>query len=164
MKKSLYHIQSEYQLILSELEDLDGEVTPELEQRLMIAEHELQAKGACYGLVIHEYDAHTKVIDMQIERLEKLKKSYASKVEVLKSNIKNAMLHFGVDKIDSDMVKLSFRKSESVEIENQDLIPKEFIKEKISYTPDKTAIKEAIKSGQDVQGCTLIVNQNLQVK
>ncbi len=164
MKKSLYHIQQEYQLVLSELDELDGEVTPELEQRLMIAEHELQEKGANYALVIHDYTSRIDAIDTQIERLENLKSSYKSKSEVLKSNIKNAMLHFGLDKIEHDLVKLSFRKSESVEVENQDLIPKEFIKEKISYSPDKTAIKEAIKGGQDVQGCKLVTNYNLQVK
>ena len=164
MKKSLYHIQQEYQLVLSELDELDGEVTPELEQRLMIAEHEMQEKSSNYALVIHDYTSRIDAIDAQIERLEKLKSSYKSKSEVLKSNIKNAMLHFGIDKIEHDLVKLSFRKSESVEVENQDLIPKEFIKEKISYSPDKTAIKEAIENGMEVPGAEIVENQSLYVR
>lgn len=164
MNKSLYQINQDYVSILSELDDMDGELTPELEQRLTISEKELQTKASCYGVVIHDYDSKINAIDAQIKRLTELKKSYNGKVEVLKSNISNAMQLFGVDKIESDLVKLSFRKSESVEIVDEKMIPKDYIVGKMTYTVSKQAINEAIKSGKVVSGAELKTNYNLQLK
>jgi len=35
---------------------------------------------------------------------------------------------------------------------------------KITESPDKTAIKEAIKAGLKVEGAKIIVNKNIQIK
>lgn len=59
---------------------------------------------------------------------------------------------------------VSFRKSEMVEITDESLIPLEMKTEKITYTPNKTAIKEAIKAGNLVSGCQLVERQNAQIK
>jgi len=44
------------------------------------------------------------------------------------------------------------------------LIPKEFTTTKIEISPDKTAIKKAIKEGKIVPGAVLLQKQNLQIK
>jgi hypothetical protein len=36
--------------------------------------------------------------------------------------------------------------------------------EKTTYAPDKTMIKNAIKSGENIIGATIKENQNLQIK
>jgi hypothetical protein len=38
------------------------------------------------------------------------------------------------------------------------------MREKVEYSPDKTAIKTALKSGKSVPGCSLLVKQNIQIK
>jgi hypothetical protein len=35
---------------------------------------------------------------------------------------------------------------------------------KVTYTPDKTRLKDAIKRGESIQGVTLKENYNLQIK
>lgn len=59
--------------------------------------------------------------------------------------------------------KVSYRKSEVVMLpENIYEINSEFLK----YSPptaDKTAIKKAIKNGQNVDGCYLVEKQNIQI-
>ena len=64
----------------------------------------------------------------------------------------------------TELYKLSYRKSESVEISNENALPKEFLKEKITTAPDKVAIKEALKNWQEVPWASIKVSQNLQVK
>lgn len=59
---------------------------------------------------------------------------------------------------------VSFRKSEAVEIEDETLIPPEMKTEKITYTPNKTAIKEAIKAGNEIAGCKLVERINPTIK
>ena len=44
------------------------------------------------------------------------------------------------------------------------VLDKKWCREKVTYTPDKTAIKNAIKAGQTVAGARLVVNQNIQIK
>lgn len=60
-------------------------------------------------------------------------------------------------------VAVSFRKSESVEC-NIEEVPKEFFNQKIEYAPDKNAIKNRLKSGETISGCTLVSKLNIQIK
>ncbi|OSI16537.1 hypothetical protein BWD09_07180 [Neisseria dentiae] len=80
--------------------------------------------------------------------------------------ISEAMQRTGIQKIESSdgLFKASFRKSTAVAVFDEAQIPAEFMREKISYTPDKTAIKKAIESGREVAGAKLETRQNLQIK
>ena len=60
--------------------------------------------------------------------------------------------------------KISYRKSDSVDVTNFEELPEEFIKTKIEKTPDKVAIKNAIKDGNKVNGAKLVTNYNIQIK
>jgi hypothetical protein len=67
----------------------------------------------------------------------------------------------GIEKIDTPLLKLSFKKSESVNITDLEQIPLYYIK--IKKEADKTAIKSAIKE-IDIPGAELVVSQNLQIR
>lgn len=66
-------------------------------------------------------------------------------------------------KFSTSRVAISFRKSESVNVQDLTEIPKEYLKYK-DPEPDKTAIKAALKAGKDVPGAELVQNQNIQIK
>lgn len=59
---------------------------------------------------------------------------------------------------------ISFRRSEAVEIMDESIIPQEMMIQAISFKPDKKTIKELLKAGQEINGCRLIENQNIQIK
>lgn len=59
---------------------------------------------------------------------------------------------------------VSFRKSTKLEVQNAACIPKELMVEVVSVKPDANKIKELLKAGQEVSGCRLIENQNVQIK
>lgn len=59
---------------------------------------------------------------------------------------------------------VSFRKSEAVEITDEGSIPREMLTEKITYSPNKTVIKEAIKAGQEIAGAQLVERLNASIK
>lgn len=59
---------------------------------------------------------------------------------------------------------VSFRRSEAVEILDEDSIPQEMMIQAISFKPDKKTIKELLKAGQEVSGCRLVENLNTQIK
>ena len=74
------------------------------------------------------------------------------------------MEEFGINKIKSETLQLSFRKSESVEVFDESLVDEKFKKVKTEISLDKTAIKNAIKNGEDVQGAKIVEKNNLQIK
>lgn len=162
MKKSMYQIQSEYQQIADAL--TTGELTPELEQALAISEHELEVKSVNYSFVIKDINDEISIINAEIDRLKDLKKVRENALDRLKNNISNAMQLFQVDEIKTPLIKINFRKSEAVEVDNMALLDAKFLNEKVTITADKMAIKEAIKNGEDVNGARLVINNNIQIK
>jgi hypothetical protein len=164
MSKSIFNIQQEYINLLNQLEEAEGELTPELEQALAITEQELEVKSVGYSHVIRKTESDIDVIAAEIKRLQALKKSKENTIERLKSSVENAMVMFGIESISTATTVLSLRKSESVEITDESLLPKKYIAEKVTYSPDKNSIKSAIKAGENVPGASLKTNQNLQVK
>lgn len=67
-------------------------------------------------------------------------------------------------KFETPKVKLSYRKSDKVEIDDVSKLPKEFVKETIEYSPDKKEIGKMLKDGKSVDGAHLVTNYNMQVK
>jgi len=104
------------------------------------------------------------IIDAEIKRLQQAKKVREKAIERLKANIEMAMITFEVDKIETPLIKISFRKSESVEVENVNQLPNEYKVIKLTETADKFKIKDAIKSGETIEGCSIKTNRNIQIK
>lgn len=136
----------------------------ELNEYLEQLDLELKDKAKNIFMLIKNIEAPVVAIDDEIKRLSEMKKSYQSKANNLKNYISFTMQKNGIEKIESDIVKFSFRKSESINITNEELIPEEFINIKEVKTVDKIAIKKAIKDGKEINGAELSVNKNLQIK
>jgi hypothetical protein len=164
MNQSIYQIQNEFQLIIAEVINNDGEITLELETALTINKEQLQSKAVDYCYVIKQLDYDCEQIDNEIARLNKLKKVRSNLTDRLKNTVSSAMQLYDVEKIETPLIKLSFRNSESVEITNESQLDACFIVTKTVTTPDKKAIKDAIKSGVFVEGATISYNKNLQIR
>lgn len=159
---NLFNIKQEYINLVNTIIDNNGELSPELSQALAINETELKEKAINYGYVIRSFEYENDIIDAEIKRLKALKEQKEKAIQKLKDAVSDAMNLYGIEKVESPELKLSFRKSESIEIsENLD---KRFMIEKVTLQPDKVAIKEAIKKGEQVDGAVLVINQNLQIK
>ena len=163
MEKSLYVIKEEYLDLISQIEQAEGELTPELESALTINKSELEVKSIAYVEFIKQREGLNARIDEEIKRLQAIKKANDNLVLRLKNNLLNAVNMFG--NFEAGFLKLSTRKSKSVEvnIDTNDL-PKEFKSIKVTEAPNKTAIKKAIESGQEVEGCRIVENINLAIK
>ena len=164
MKLSLYNIEQNYLNLVENLIENGGELTPELETELEITKQDLQNKGICYGFIVKELEGNIDLIDLEIKRLNALKKPLVNSIDRLKNNLSQAMQMFEVTELKTPLLKINFRKSESVEIEDLALLDSNYIKVVTTKTADKVAIKDAIKQGENVQGAVLVTNQNLQIK
>lgn len=103
----------------------------------------------------------------EIERIAKLGEREGKTAERMEKLIG---LFFPADKTPKPILlgnfQVSYRSSSAVEILDVSAIPSEFMKTpKIPEpAPDKTAIKDAIKSGQEVPGARIEERQNIQIK
>jgi len=163
-EKSLYDINASQRELMYQIELMDGELTPEMEEELLITESQLKQKSIAYLEVIKAKEGFNGNIDTEIKRLQALKKRNNNIVTRLKDNLLNAVKTFGVYEI--GMQKFGTRRSESVEIDtdaNINLFPEEFKTVKITESANKTALKKALKSGIEIEGVTLKVNENLKI-
>jgi hypothetical protein len=159
---NLYEITHEAQYLAALLET--EELTPQLEELLVINQEQLQAKAGNYAKVIANIQGDSDAIDAEIKRLKAMKDSKDRSVTRLKDAVKNAMLVSGIDKIESPLFKLSLRRSESVEVEVPEALPIDWQVKKVTITADKVAIKQAIKEGYAITGARIIENFSLQIK
>lgn len=161
---NIFQIEQEYLELANQLIESGGECSPEIELQLTINQDQLEQKARGYGFVVKQMENDISIIDAEIKRLNELKKSRLKTIDRLETTVSNAMQLYQIEKLETPTLKISFRKSESIEIDNEGDIPAQFLKEKISYTIDKVAIKEAIKKGEVVIGARLQQNKNIQIK
>jgi hypothetical protein len=161
---TLYGITAELNGILAQLEELDGEITPELEQALAINEEQFVAKAEDYGHAILNLKGMAAAAKAEKERLAGLQKFYENAQKRLADALSNAMQVFGQDKVENATMRLSLRHTTATEVDDIDQIPAEFKTTNVEVVADKTAIKKAIQQGEDVPGAHLVENVSLQIK
>ena len=162
MKKTLFDITNEALAIYENLEENGGELTPEIEQALTINEKELQSKGIAYVELIGSTESYVTRVDEEIKRLQAIKKRNNLLVDNLKSRLLDAQQTYGDFTL--GFTTITTRKSESIEVEDVNSLPKEYKVIKVTEQADKKALKEAIKKGEVIAGVTLVENQNLRIK
>ena len=161
---TLYGITAELNGILAQLEELGGEITPELEQALAINEEQFVAKAEDYGHAILNLKGMAAAAKAEKERLAGLQKFYENTQKRLTDALSAAMQVFGHDKVENATMRLSVRHTTATEVDDLDQVPAEFKTTKVEVVADKTAIKKAIQEGEDVPGAHLVENVSLQIK
>jgi len=161
---SLFEIESQYKLLADTLIEAGGELTDGMETALQINKTDLETKARSYGYVVLDLESEVEQIEAQIKRLSAMKSARNKTIDRLKETVSNAMQLFEISEVKTATLKLNFRKSESVEVDNLDLLDATYKTEKISVTANKVKIKEDIKAGISVTGAVLQVNNNLQIK
>ena len=161
---TLYGITAELNDILAQLEELGGEITPEIEQALAINEEQFVAKAEDYGHAILNLKGMAAAAKAEKERLAGLQKFYENTQKRLTDALSSAMQVFGHDKVENATMRLSLRHSTATEVDDLDQLPAEYKTTKVEVVADKTAIKKAIQEGEDVPGAHLVENVSLQIK
>lgn len=165
--QTLYEISNDLRDVYNKLEngegiDENGELNPELITALQVSENNLKAKGIDIGYVIKSFDDEIAIYEREIKRLTDRKRALQNTQERIKERLISAMQEFGIIDIKGQTLKVSLRKSECVEIDNVDLLDDKF--KRVKVEADKTAIKNAIKEGEQVVGARIVQKDNLQIK
>jgi hypothetical protein len=68
------------------------------------------------------------------------------------------------EKFSTAKCAVSFRTSESVAIAEGAIIPDAYMRTKTTSEPDKTVIKDALKTGVEIIGCQIVTKLNTNIK
>ncbi len=162
MKITLYEIKQEYLELINQVEELEGELTPEMEYKLKINQNELQNKAIAYHSIILSKDSFNLQIDSEIKRLQALKKRNNSLIDNLKERLVGAIQMFGEFTVGTNTFGL--RKSERVEVDDVNNLPKEYKTIKVTEQANKTEIKKALKLGKQIKDAYIVEQFNLKIK
>ena len=162
MGTTLYEISNEYIELMQTLEDLEGELTPELEKALAINEANLQVKAKGYVEIIKTKEALDMAIDIEIKRLQGLKNRNSNVITELKNRLLVAVRLFGDFEI--GLVKFTTRKSQTLNVTDANLIPNEYKVRTVTESVQKVQLKKAINEGAKIEGAEVVDNYNLSIK
>ena len=155
---SLYELSETYQQLL----------TMDVEEEDMIAslnslEGDIKAKANNIGKVINSLQAEQLVYETEIKRLQAKLKASSNKESSIKEYLSNNLESMGIQKLECELFKFSFRKSTSLQIDDVSLVPQQYKEVVTTEKINKADIKKMFKT-ESVPGCSLLEKQNLQIK
>ena len=138
----------------------DQEAIETAKEMLAITKEQFEEKAMAYCKVRQNMKCEISSLGDEIKRLQNLKKIKTNQLDILTDRLSSSMTELEIDKKDLGLFKLSFRKSKSVLIEDNELVPAEFLKPGL---PDKTAIKKMLNDNS-VEWASIQENNNLVIK
>lgn len=163
---SLYDIAAEYRQTADKLADLDLDEQT-IADTLEGMSGALEVKAQNVVMFARNLEATATAIKEAETAMAARRKAIENRAAGLRRYALSAMQVAGVQSIECPYFKLSVRKNpHAVEVFDAAQIPAQFMRtpEPPPPAPDKKAITEAIKAGQEVPGARLVSGERLEVR
>jgi hypothetical protein len=149
-------------------DDTRAQAFAELDAALLAEEHNktaLAAKADATCWVIEHLRGQAAYRQQQAKRLTELSRSDASRADALEDSLVLVLtrLQPKATRFSFPNHELSSRKSQAVEIDDEDALPPEWLALKTTSQPDKAAIKEALKAGHLIPGAQLVSRRSWRI-
>lgn len=157
---TLYELNDMYRNIQFLIES--GEYTEEeLKFAIDSVNGEISEKLEGYAMVVKNLESDIAGLKAEEKRLADRRKSLENGVKRMKEAMQDTLLLTGEKRVKTSKFTISLRKSTSVEVENEDLIPHEFVK--ITKTISKSELAKRLKE-TEVPGAKLVEKESLQIR
>ena len=156
---TLYEIDKALTDFEFEVDEETGEIlnAADLDELQMAREQKIEN----IGLYIKNFEAEKDAVKHEKDNFADREKKLGKKIESLKGYLTYAL---DGQKFSTPKVAVSFRKSESVLIKDEFLVPDEYCEFTIMRKPNKKNIKDALKKGKELMGVELVEKQNISIK
>lgn len=158
---SLYQLTADFTMYMDS--ETDEEIASALAE-ITAGQIEQKAENWCQFLATVE--STVEMFKAEEKRIQTARKTLENKIERGREYIKEAMMNANIDKIKAGTFSLTVAKTAgSTVIYDDAIIPAQFLTYVPATTiPDKAAIKEAIKHGEDVPGARIETGFSLRIK
>ncbi len=165
---NLYQIANEYQTILDQTFDHEtGEINENALAKLDEVKADVKEKGIAIASFIKNIDAERKAIEEAKKSMAEREARLNSRVTYLTSYLQSNMQRCGISEISCPYFVVKLKKCPvSVDILDENFIPKEYLKTKetITVSVDKLKIKEELSQGVIIPGVALKQNVRLEIR
>lgn len=156
---TLYEIDKALMSFEFEVDEETGEIlnASDLDELQMARQDKIEN----IGLYIKNLEAEKEAVKHEKDNFADREKRLGKKIESLKGYLGYALKG---EKFSTPKVAVSFRKSESVLVKDEHLVPDKYCEFTTVRKPNKTNLKKALKDGEEIMGVELVEKQNVSVK
>lgn len=159
--RKLFDIEADIREALENLEvDEDGCVTTESFGKLETLKEERERKLENVALFYKETLVEVEALKEEARKLTERARIAQNRADGLKAYLVSSL---NGEELKTARVAVTYRKSQSVDID-EELLPKKYFVRKVEEKPDKKAILERLKNGKRILGAELIEKRNIQIK
>lgn len=144
----IYNLELDEETKLDTLDSIDWET-------------EYETKVENYIKIMKNLEADVEARKNEIKRLMELNKADEKKKEHLKDTLSASMSLTGHERVDTPLFKVSFRKSQAVEVDEA-VLPEAY--KVATWKADKNRLKEDLKNGLEIIGASLVERKNLSIR
>lgn len=163
---ALYEIAAEYRDAATKLAELDLDAQT-VADTLEGLSGDLETKAQNVAFFVRNLEATAAAIKQAEADMAARRKAMENRADGLKRYIFESMTVAGIEKIECPHFRLAIKNNPAaVDVFEPGLVPASFMRTPEPPPPalDKTAIKEALKAGQDVPGARLTSGRRLEIK
>lgn len=152
----LYEISEQY-AELAALADSDDENMKEaVSTTLECIEGDFNDKAQALVTVVHNMDSDVEALDAEIKRLQARKKAIENRQASMREYLRDNMERTGIKKISCPLFTINCVAGREIAVINDEsVIPDEYMTVKTEIRPDKAAITKALKDGAEIPGVSL---------
>lgn len=161
-RKTTEDLLKEHAEIFDEIHAADGELTPELESRILQNAQMIADKADAIDYAINKLESEEAFLKSQAKAYTDAARSRANTAKRIKERIKELMTSFGVDKISGATTEFSLVKGRKI-IEG-DGIPDGYGLIVTETVPDKERIETELRAGRSVDGWSIRDSYSLRSK
>ena len=166
MSLQLYRLTEHYLQALDFLTDPDNDVDQQTAiDTIESLGGEIDDKLLNVAKALANYEAEAEAIKAVEKRQQERRKAIENKAAWLRDYLKRNMEATGHNKVSDSEISVSLAKTPaSVQIDDEESIPREFWKTKVEMSVDKKSLADAIKNGLDLPGVRLQTSFRVAIK
>lgn len=108
---------------------------------------------------IIDCESQAETLKKEAKRLVEKAIAIQNRADRVKDLMKGALIATGETKLKTDLFSFSIRNSESIEVRDIEELPRQFVR--LKREADKKLIKEALKKGEHIEGCSIVTKQSI---
>ena len=164
---NLYDLANKYVELLDYLQSVDT-TDPEqngvYQETLNALDGAIEDKAEGIVHVLNQLRYNEETLDKEIKRLREKKQALANNQRNLKDYLKDTMEYAGKERIKTPLFSIWTQNNRpSVIVEDQDKLPKEYIRERTTVTVDKQELSKALQDNE-VEGARLEYTKGVRFK